>query len=423
MTAASVKDPASLAYRIMVDANSELQAVEKIQQLSIQQNRQETQRLRQEFSARQSIQTPSPTENKSPRPIVKEVHFNDEHSASNKPAIAPKPRPRLEFTSAPPSVNASKVTASAPVKGVRFDIPIAVEVESDVIEPVRPPPGYENDNDTTEETDSGSITPSTASLPLAPPPYNVAVNHRNMIKHVRQSEIQQSESLLDLLPATKNSLHREHLSDSREQLVDGSDQEGVAFYENGGFEVSDSEFEHHIANYVDRTRESHNVTAVSNHTNINHIGGNATSNGPMPKIKPAIKPYPKQHNLPNFKGLSPSGSPPSSYHNSVDILLANTMNNSRPGESWSQSDKATDISQMDYVNVYEDDTAANERYVGDINHHYVEDLYPETSQSYPSRSSRLSGSNATNGSWAYNSNQTPGALPFYMAEGMKASEC
>ena len=397
MTASSVKDPASLAYRIMVDTKSELQAVEKLQQMSIQQNRQETQRLRQEFVARQPDNSPSPTEPKSPRPIIKEVHFKDQPVSSKPPIIAPKPslagpKPSIAPKPTPRTEISSPLTSTAPVKGVRFNVPIAIEADEPIIETVRPPPGYENENEAVEETDSASPSPGTprgAGLPRAPPPYEVAVNHRAAIKHVRQSEIQEAESLSDYLPNAP--LNRKHLSDSREQLVDGSDKEDINYYENAGFEVSDGEPEQPVAT---------STYSVSRYNPPNgHVQSNDASQHMIPKIKPAIKPYSKAETM-------HSGQP---YHTTT-----------READGGGQpNNNYTDISQLDYVNVYEDEHKSNERYVADIHNHFVEDLYPETSgQSHQSRGGAQNSSPSN--IWAYNSNSS---LPFYMTEGMKASEC
>ena len=335
MTAASVKNPTSLAYRIMTDAKYELQAVEKLQQLSIHQNRQETQRMRQEFSDKN---TPSPTEPKSPRPIIKGAPLGP------KPAIAPKPKPRVEQPG---------TTPTSPVKGVRFNLPDTHKMDS--VETVRPPPGYGNE---LEETDSAPATTpqAPATTPQAPPPYHVAVTQR--IKHVRQSEIQAD----DLLP---NGLMDTELTGSKERLVDHSPD--LAYYENGAFEVSDSEFEQHRASYI-QTANSPSMQR---------------NDGPP---KPATHPYTQP------------------FANSSNASVAD-------GKTYN-----TNLSQMDYVNVYEEESS--DRYVADINNHYVEDLYPETANQSAGRTVRQTTVGSTNEGWA-----TSGSLPFYMTDSMKASEC
>ena len=413
MTASTVKDPTSLAFRIMMDTKTELQAVEKMQHLSVQHNKQETNRLRQEFAERRPEDGTSPTgDRRSPK-----VHFEDEAIAP-KPSIAPKPRPRVDPSVVKPNQNA-RVTPPA-AKGVRFnDVPIAIEAESESdapIETVRPPPGYENDSEKGE--DVNDHTPGSQNAPKAPPPYNVAVNHRNnsLISHTRQSEIQQPESIVEFLPK-KSTNHRRQLSDSREQLVDGSDYDDYAYYENGGFEVSDSEFEHHRANFVAVTSTPPPVTPnyVNNsalstavpysNTMHNPAANNNRSNSPL-KIKPAIKPYAKQNHT--FK--------PQVNLNGLDL------------PPYPKAAASSNTEGMDYVNVYEEPPAPDERFIADIHNHFVEDLYPESNtnayQQRPNRNQQQNTNSRNSPSWGYNSNASTGnAAPFYLYEGMKASEC
>lgn len=389
-----------------MDTKTELQAVEKMQHFSVQNNKQETNRMRQEFAERLPDNPATPSmDRKSPK-----VHFEDE-AIPSKPVLAPKPKPRVE----PPVIKASQNPQNTPpaTKGVRFnDVAIAFsESESEApIETVRPPPGYENDNEKGEESNDRSTS---ISAPKAPPPYNIAVNHRNntLISHARQSEIQQPESIVEFLPK-KSTNHRRQLSDSREQLVDGSDYDDFTYYENGGFEVSDSEFEHHRANYVAVTSTPPPVTPnyVNNsalpavpYSNNTKTPNNNRSNSPL-KIKPAIKPYAKQNHT--FK--------PQVNVNGLDLPPY-------PKSASSNTDG------MDYVNVYEEEPPIpDQRYIADIHNHFVDDLYPESnSNTYQSRSNRTQNPSTSNSpSWGYNTNAAANnAQPFYLYEGMKASEC
>lgn len=384
MTAASVKDPTSLAFRIMVDAKSELQKVEKLQQLSIQKNRMETNKLRLNFAEKLPNKVmPGDPPNKSPKPIIKGVHFDEE--ALRKPPVAPKPRPRVDIQ--PQSISSSLAKSPAnngnsprEVKEVRFS-ETAVAIDSTTnnhLNVVRPPPGYDNDSDKGMDTPS----PRSPNGQMAPPPYDVAVSSRGLIKHSRQAEIQHLDSSSTNFGVT----HRRQLSDSREQLVDSCDQEDYAYYENGGFD--ESEFQVHLATPIS--------TVDSPVSKTQPVAGKG--------LKPAIKPYTKQNSVPYTSFMS------SSLNKEKTVTAQRPTNN-------------TDISQMDYVNIYENEHINDDRFVSDIHNHYVEDLYPESTNSpYLNRASHSLNS-PSNNSWGYQSNNQPNSALFYVTEGLKSSEC
>lgn len=337
----------------MVDAKSELQAVEKLQQLSLQQDKLETSRMRSEFAELQQtksslVRSPS-TDISKTKSIIKEVHFSNDNSKP--PAIAPKPKPRDSLSPAP----------REKVKGVTFsdNLPTRGRTPSPMTPiKVKPPPGYENEGEKEEKR-----------LPAAPPPYDVAVGKKP--NHSRQAEI------TALIPDLSNDLG---LSDSREQLVDGSDQESESqYYENGGFdEYEESEFESGYTNYL-------NTTPVSTSQRVSESG-----NAP-PIVKGPL------HMAPSIKDYSKSRSSPI-----------------RLGQNG-------DLAHMDYVNVYED-SPQDERYVGDIHNRYVEDLYPErVTPVYQPRNNISTNHQRPTESpnpWSYPTNNL-----FFMTDGLKSSEC